>query len=66
MDVKTGIKTLGKLSKADECEQADGFQIVTSAYRHVNSAATFFLLQKLVAKSSTEEYAKARIYSVTV
>lgn len=66
LDVKNGIETLAKLSKADAREQADSFKIVTSAHRYLNSASILFLLQKLVAKSSPEEYAEAGIYSVTV
>jgi len=56
-----GIKPLANLSKADAREQADSFRIVTPAHRYLNSASILFLLQKLVAKSSAEEYAKARI-----
>lgn len=65
LHVKNGIKTLGKLSKDDAREQADSFRIVTSAHRYLNSASILFLLRKLVAKSSAEEYAEAGIYSVT-
>lgn len=64
--MKNGIKILGKLSKADAHEQADSFRIATSDQRHLNSASILFLLQELVVKFSAEEYAKARIYSVTV